>query len=90
MTTPAEDVTVLADMHLAAFEEANTTLESADFEIDRFYGAGYAEKHPAVVAGYLQAVATFYLADSVRADLRVLASELELIKRAIAEGVRHE
>lgn len=48
---------------LDAFTAIDNALESADHAIDLMYGQGFAEKHPQLVAGYLQAAAIAYLAN---------------------------
>lgn len=49
--------------------EATTTtvsnMEAAELWIDKQFGAGHAEKNPALVAGFMQSCAVIYLAERV-------------------------
>lgn len=60
-----------------AIEIAGAMLESAEAVVDTQFGAGYAEKHPAIVAGFVQACATFYLAERIADSLQSLTSNAE-------------
>ena len=75
-------------IELEAFEAVANAMESAEHAIDTQFGAGYAEKHPVMIAGYLQAVAVTYLADTMSGHLRELVCELDGVRFAI-EGLRH-
>lgn len=59
-----------------AIETAGAMLESAEALIDTQFGAGYAEKHPVIVAGFVQACALVYLADRAGGALRELAADM--------------
>lgn len=74
------------EIELEAFEAVANAMESAEHAIDTQFGTGYAEKHPAMIAGYLQAVAITYLADSLRPALRGIVMELEGVKLGIEEA----
>ena len=72
-------------IELEAFEAVANAMESAEHAIDTQFGAGYAEKHPVMIAGYLQAVAVTYLADIISGHLRELVCELEGVKLTVEE-----
>lgn len=78
----------LSDIELEAFEAVANAMESAEHAIDTQFGTGYAEKHPAMLAGYLQAVAITYLADSLRPALREIVVELDGVRMSIDEVSR--
>lgn len=59
-TRPGLNIT---DMEGAAVESVAGFLESAEYCIDQQFGAGHAAKHPALVAGFVQASALVYLAE---------------------------
>ncbi|MBI4996154.1 MAG: hypothetical protein HZC22_04495 [Rhodocyclales bacterium] len=60
----------LAERELDAIETVANAMESAEEAIDLQFGAGFAEKNPVLVAGYLQAAATTYLAGTLGERLR--------------------
>lgn len=55
----------LSEIETEATTTAVSFMESADSWIDGQFGAGYAEKHPTLVAGFMQACAIVYLAERV-------------------------
>jgi hypothetical protein len=82
--TPAE----LSERELEAFESVANAMESAEYAIDRQFGAGFAEAQPVLLGSYLQAAAITYLADTIGAKLHQVLAEVDGMKLAIA-GVRH-
>ncbi len=89
MNEPADFPTnELSDIELEAFEAVANAMESAEHAIDTQFGTGYAEKHPVMIAGYLQAVAITFLADTLRPALREIAAELECVRMSIDEVSR--
>lgn len=55
----------ITEMEICAGETAMSFLESAEHCIDLQFGAGFAAKHPVLVAGFLQASALLYLAERI-------------------------
>lgn len=70
-----------------AIDTAGAMLESAEAVIDTQFGTGYAEKHPVIVAGFVQACALVYFADRVSVALESLHPDAPLRLDGIgAEG----
>lgn len=63
----------ISDIEGNAIETAGAMLESAESVIDTQFGTGYAEKHPALLAGFIQASALIYSADRLAASARDVA-----------------
>ncbi len=80
--------TGLSERELEAFESVANAMESAEHAIDSQFCPGFAEEHPVLIAGYLQAAAITYLADTIGARLHQVLADVESMKMAIA-GVRH-
>lgn len=74
----------LSDIEAEATTAAVSFLESAESWIDGQFGAGYAEKHPAMVAGYMQACAMVYQAQRIGRSMDDLAAGLRASADAVA------
>lgn len=55
----------ISELEVSAGDTAMGFLESAEHCIDLQFGSGFAAKHPALVAGFLQASALLYLAERI-------------------------
>ena len=91
MSEPATNApasTELSERELESFESVANAMESAEHAIDSQFGPGFAEEHPVLIAGYLQAAAITYLANTIGARLHQVLVDVESMKAAIA-GVRH-
>jgi hypothetical protein len=55
----------ISELEVSAGDTAMSFLESAEHSIDLQFGAGHAARHPAIVAGFLQASALVYLAERI-------------------------
>jgi hypothetical protein len=75
----------LSERQLEAFETVANAMESAECAIDGQFCPGFAEAHPVLIAGYLQAVAITYLADAIGARLHKVLCALEGTKPTTAE-----
>ena len=67
-----------------AIDTAGAMLESAEAVIDTQFGTGYAERHPALVAGFVQACAMVYHAERAGGAQNELANEVEGIQLQIS------
>ena len=63
LSAPA-DVTI-SELEVSACDTAMSFLETAEHCIDLQFGTGHAARHPAIVAGFLQASALVYLAERI-------------------------
>lgn len=95
---PTIDLNSLATEAIAT---ASDFLEAAESWVDNQFGSGYAEKHPALVAGFLQACALTYQAHRVAISLddlaaafgtfaEVLATHIESIDEAVDGIIERE
>lgn len=55
----------ISELEVSVCDTAMSFLESAEHSIDLQFGAGFAARHPALVAGFLQASALLYLAERI-------------------------
>ena len=70
-----------------AIETTAMMLESAEGIIDTQFGTGYAEKHPVITAGYIQATAIVYavqkLTNALSQDVEGIRFQLERLGGAL-------
>ena len=74
----------VSDIESLAIETVAMMLESAESVVDTQFGAGYAERHPALVAGFVQACAMVYHAERAGGAQNELANEVEGIQLQIS------
>lgn len=55
----------LSEIETEAITTTVSNMEAAEFWIDKQFGAGYAEKHQDLVAGFMQSCALVYFAERV-------------------------
>lgn len=70
-----------------AITTASDFLEAAESWVDNQFGNGYAEKHPAVVAGFLHACAQVYQAHRVALSLDEVAAALGTFADVLATRI---
>lgn len=55
----------ISELEVSACDTAMSFLESAEHSIDLHFGAGFAARHPVLVAGFVQASAMVFLAERI-------------------------
>lgn len=55
----------ISELEVSAGDTAMSFLESAEHCIDLQFGAGFAARHPVLVAGFVQASALIFLAERI-------------------------
>lgn len=74
----------MSDIEDIAIATTTDLLESAEGIVDTQFGTGYAEKHPAVTAGCVQALAIVYLAEKLTHRLGQHADDIRFQLERIA------
>lgn len=87
------DAVNISELENAAMQSVCCMVASMNDVINEEFGTGYAEKHPAMLAGLVQACAIFYLAERLSGDTSLtdglatvadlLATRLDTLDHAI-------